>query len=188
MYVISLLRYDPVFDETAVPHPSFQVNGYTSSFIEVFTHVIQVYNKNNINLQNGDFINGGEGDWGTGFGLLYVFVDDLYSPVITTALNLEFTISLDNGRAYVGLTSATGDNHWQAHDILEWQFQSLYHDIPYTPPLVIGGVGGQSCVNETVCTHREDYDHYMRRNNVWGPSDDTIEGWMTGVEGLCEFC
>ena len=34
--------------------------------------------------QNADFPNGGEADWGTGFGLLYVYLDDMYSPVIST--------------------------------------------------------------------------------------------------------
>ena len=54
------LKYDPNFDENAVPHPSFQVNGYTSWFLE-----------------NADFMYGGEGDWGTGVGLLKVYVDDM---------------------------------------------------------------------------------------------------------------
>ena len=75
------VKYDPNFDEAAVLHPSFQVGGHTSWFME-----------------NADFMYGGEGDWGTGFGLLYVYLDDMYSPVITTPLNLESTLLLDNGR------------------------------------------------------------------------------------------
>jgi hypothetical protein len=71
-----------------------------------------------LSLQNADFPNGGEGDWGVGFGLLSVFVDDMYSPVITTPMNLGATLQLDDGRSYVGLTAATGDEYWQAHDIL----------------------------------------------------------------------
>lgn len=161
------IRYDPVFDEGAVPHPSFQVNGYTTWFIE-----------------NADFENGGQGDWGTGFGLLYVYIDDLYSPVITTPLNLEATLNLDNGRAYVGITGATGDNHWQAHDILSWQFSSLYKDAPYTPPVIVNNEGAHTCVNESVCVHQPDYDHYMRVNNIWGKGHDSTEGWQTGTEGL----
>ena len=128
------------------------------------------------------------GDWGTGFGLLYVYVDDMYSPVITTPLNLEFTLNLDDGRAYVGLTAATGENHWQAHDILQWQFRSLYIDIPYTPPLRVNDAGDYACVNESVCLHPVDYDHYMRSNHVWGPGFDSTEGWQTGKEGFCSFC
>eukprot|EP00981_Chlorochromonas_danica_P011520 scaffold4059_cov174-Ochromonas_danica.AAC.2 len=88
-----------------------------------------------MSITNADFAYGGEGDWGVGFGLLYVYLDDLYSPVITTPLNLGATLNLDDGRSYVGLTSATGDNHWQAHDILSWTFSSLYIDEDYTAPL-----------------------------------------------------
>ncbi|CAM9989648.1 unnamed protein product, partial [Ectocarpus fasciculatus] len=106
------IRYDPNFDENAVPHPSFQTNGYTTYFLEV------------------------HGDWGTGFGLLYVYIDDMYTPVITTPLNLDKTINLDDGRAYVGITAATGDSHWQSHDIQNWQFKSLFIDQTYTPPMI----------------------------------------------------
>ena len=90
------IKYEPTFDENAVPHPSFQVNGYTSFFFE-----------------NADFEYGGEGDWGIGFGLLYIYIDDMYSPVITTPLNLKKTLNLDDDRAIVGLTASTGDNTWQ---------------------------------------------------------------------------
>lgn len=85
------IKYDPNFDPEAVLHPSFQVTAYTSFFIE-----------------NADYQYGGEGDWGTGFGLISVYMDDMYSPVITTPLNLEDTLKLDDGRMYVGLTAATG--------------------------------------------------------------------------------
>ena len=161
------IRYDPTFDENAVPHPSFQVNGFSSWFLE-----------------NGDFKDGGQGDWGVGFGLLYVYIDDLYSPVITTPINLDKTIDLEDGRAIVGFTAATGDNLWQAHDILEWSFSSLYIDDFYEPPVVINGLGDQYCRNETECRHLTDFDHYMRRNFVPYIGADNTEGWMTGTEGL----
>ena len=48
------------------------------------------------------------GDWSVGFGLLYIYVDDLQSPVITIPMNLDSTLKLDSGRMYVGLTAATG--------------------------------------------------------------------------------
>lgn len=112
----------------------------------------------------------------------------MYSPVITTPLNLGATLNLDDGRTYVGLTAATGDNYWQAHDILGWQFTSLYIDEKYTPPFQLNGEGAYSCVNETVCVHRVDYDHYMRTNNVWGPHADSTEGWQDGSQGYCAFC
>lgn len=98
---------------------------------------------------------------------MYVYVDDLYSPVITTPINLADTLALDDGRAYLGLTAATGSEYWQAHDILSWEFTSLYIDEPYEPPLIINGQGAYTCVNQTACVHPVDYDHFMRRNNVW---------------------
>jgi hypothetical protein len=142
------IRYDPNFDNKAVPHPSFQVNGYTTNFLE-----------------NADFKNGGEGDWGVGFGLLYIYIDDMYSPTITTPINLDKTLRLDSGRAYVGLTAATGDSTWQAHDILEWSFSSTYRDEGYNPPIIVNGEGAHECVNVTECVHRVEYEHYVRQNN-----------------------
>ncbi len=165
------IKYDPNFEENAVLHPSFQINGYTSFF-----------------LQNADYRYGGTGDWGTGFGLLYVYVDDLYSPVITTPINLESTIKLEDGRMYVGLTAATGDNHWQAHDILSWQFKSLYKDKKYQRPLIINGEGDYQCANLKECVNFPDYDHYLRESKRWGSGNDNIEGWQTGKEGFCAFC
>jgi hypothetical protein len=143
------IRYSPNFDDRAVLHPSFQVNGYTTYFLE-----------------NADYKNGGQGDWGSGFGLLYVYIDDLYSPIITTPINLDYTLKLDNGRAYVGLTAATGTTMWQSHDILSWQFSSTYEDELYNPPTIVNGEGAHKCVNEAECVHIPDYAHYMRKNNV----------------------
>ena len=100
-------------------------------------------------------------------GLLYVYVDDLYSPVITTPMNLGATLDLDDGRCYVGLTAATGDDHWQAHDILSWEFTSLYMDIPYEPPVMVNGEGAAECVNVTACVHHPNYDNFMRSNSIW---------------------
>lgn len=138
--------------------------------------------------QNADFNNGGEGDWGTGFGLLYVYVDDMFSPVITTPMNLGYTLKLDNGRAYVGITAATGAENWQAHDVLSWQYKSLYKDEDYTAPTIVNNQGDQRCVNESVCVHPVDYDHYMRKNNVAGKGHDSTENWHSGNEGYCAFC
>jgi hypothetical protein len=117
-----------------------------------------------------------------------VYLDDLYSPIITTPLNLEKTIDLDNGRMYVGVTAATGDAHWQAHDILEWQFSSLYIDKDYYPPQVVNGEGARDCVNRSVCVNSPDYDHYMRKNNIWGKGYDSTESYQTGTEGYCSTC
>lgn len=183
------IRYEPNFDERAVLHPSFQTNGFTTWFLEVVAICacvccLQLF----CLLQNSDFQYGGDGDWGTGFGLLYVYMDDMYSPIITTPLNLDKTLELDEGRMYVGVTAATGESHWQAHDILGFQFTSLFVDQDYTPPQVVNGEGAKDCVNETVCVNRPDYDHYMRKNNIWGKGHDSTESWQTGTEGLCSNC
>ena len=63
----------------------------------------------------------------------------LYSPIITTPINLDYTLKLDNGRSYVGLTAATGESMWQAHDILSWEFSSTYEDEEYNPPIIVNG-------------------------------------------------
>ena len=115
-------------------------------------------------------------------------MDDLYSPIITTPLNLESTLKLDDGRMYIGITAATGDNHWQAHDILSWQFKSLHMDRKYHAPLIINGEGDYQCANTTECVNIPDYTHYLRENKKWGPGYDNSEGFQTGKEGYCAFC
>ncbi|CAK9037332.1 Uncharacterized protein SCF082_LOCUS22099 [Durusdinium trenchii] len=63
-------------------------------------------------------------DWFTGVGLLQVFVQDLTTPLFSTALNLDATLRLQSGRAFLGFTAATGDSFWQTHDLLDWTFRS----------------------------------------------------------------
>jgi len=112
----------------------------------------------------------------------------MYSPVITCPLDLASTIALDDGRMYVGITAATGDNHWQAHDILSWNFKSLFIDKKYQPPLIINGEGDYQCVNKDECVHHPDHEHYLRTNKKWGPGYDNTQGWQSGQEGYCAFC
>jgi hypothetical protein len=99
-------------------------------------------------------------------GLLYIYVNDLDNPVITTPLNLGSTLHLNRGSAYVGFTAGTGDTHWQTHDIINWNFTSLTRDIPYTSPFIVNGQGAYDCVNLESCVHYPDLQHYMRQNNV----------------------
>jgi hypothetical protein len=112
----------------------------------------------------------------------------MYSPVITTPINLGATLALENGRAWIGFTAATGDQYWQAQDIHSWQFTSLFIDEDYTPPVIVNNFGDYKCVNQTECVHQVDYDHYTRKNNVWGQVFDSQDGWMNGKEGYCAFC
>jgi hypothetical protein len=54
-------------------------------------------------------------------GTLMIFLDDLNSPVLVVPVDLETTLNLDNGQAWVGLTAATGAIT-EAHDILSFSF------------------------------------------------------------------
>ncbi|KAK1941676.1 hypothetical protein P3T76_006740 [Phytophthora citrophthora] len=72
------------------------------------------------------------GAWRSGIGLLSIYLDDMNSPVLTVPLRIENTVELYHGRAWVGFTSATGENAWQTLDILSWNFDSLRQNIVTT--------------------------------------------------------
>ena len=63
-----------------------------------------------------------------GLGMLYVYVNNMGKPVLVVPLNLDATLKLNKGRAWVGFTAATGTHSWQAHDVLNWTFTSLRLD------------------------------------------------------------
>ena len=52
-------------------------------------------------------------------GNLQVFLDDLENPLMTVYVNLAKVMDLDNGRAWVGFTAASGAD-WQNHDLVSW--------------------------------------------------------------------
>ena len=54
-------------------------------------------------------------------GNFSVYLDNLTTPLLSVALNLDTLLTLDQGRAWVGFTSATGGSS-ETHDILEWSF------------------------------------------------------------------
>ena len=56
-------------------------------------------------------------------GNLQVFLDDLENPLMTVYVNLAGVMDLDNGRAWVGFTAASGGD-WQNHDLISWIFAS----------------------------------------------------------------
>jgi hypothetical protein len=56
-------------------------------------------------------------------GNLQVFLDDLENPLMTVYVNLAKVMDLDNGRAWVGFTAASGAD-WQNHDLVSWTFAS----------------------------------------------------------------
>lgn len=77
------------------------------------------------------------GQWSSGVGMLSVYMDDMDSPALTVPLRLEDTIELEQGRAWVGFTAATGENAWQTQDIYSWSFHSLRQQVVRTLALQI---------------------------------------------------
>ena len=54
---------------------------------------------------------------------LQVYLDDLQNPLMTVKVNLTRVMNLDQGRAWVGFTAASGAD-WQNHDLISWTFDS----------------------------------------------------------------
>ena len=54
-------------------------------------------------------------------GTLRLFFDQFTTPLLTVSVNLAEEVKLDNGRAWVGFTSATGADYFN-HDLLSWTF------------------------------------------------------------------
>jgi hypothetical protein len=133
------VRYTPTFDEDLL----FSAD---NAFIPNAPHVVEF-------LENADWKSGGQGDWSTGMGSLAVYVDDLKAPILTVPMNLASTLDLQSGRSYVGFTAATGENMWQVHDILEWEFTSLREDPPYIPPIIVNEDGAHQCNIKGDCAH-----------------------------------
>jgi hypothetical protein len=57
-------------------------------------------------------------------GNLQVFLDDLENPLMTVYVNVAKVMNLDQGRAWVGFTAATGDEYYN-QDVLSWSFATL---------------------------------------------------------------
>jgi hypothetical protein len=128
--------YDPVFDEALLSSgDSFTASPHMNQFME-----------------NADWFQGGQADWSTGMGTLSVYLDDLYSPVLTVPMNFDALINLRNGRAWVGFTAATGDNMYQTHDIISWSFTQMRKDPTTTNPIVLNNEGPHQCNGEH-CVH-----------------------------------
>ena len=74
-------------------------------------------------------------------GSLQVFIDDLDNPLMTAYVDLAEVMNLDNGRAWVGFTAATGDS-WQNHDLISWVFDSpedkISNEANISPQMQIG--------------------------------------------------
>lgn len=131
-------------------------------------------------FENAAFPAGGQPDWGAGVGVLRIFMDDMLQPVLATPLTLHHTLRLPQGRAWVGLTAATGEDVWQVrgdaarhspraclhshcaralaqvHDILSWHFASTRAPdwTEGSPPPIVNGVGAFHChPGDQQCVH-----------------------------------
>ena len=123
-----MIEYTPRFDIDSLTKPSYVVSSHVASFFE-----------------NNNYPKGGLGDWGgNGLGMLRVYCNDFREPVLIVPLNLGSTLTLNRGRAHVGFTASTGDETWQAHDILSWNFSSYRMHSEYHEPVVVNGVGAHS--------------------------------------------
>ena len=70
-------------------------------------------------------------------GILWIFLNDLATPILTVPVDLATILDLDDGHAWVGFTAGTSAI-WESHDILSWSFCS---NIPLVPvqSVIIGG-------------------------------------------------
>ena len=87
------VRYQPWIDNEALVDKSFSASPYAAQFLR------------------------------TGSGLLQVWIDDFTRPVLTAPLNINSTLALDGGLAWIGFTASTGTAS-QNHFIYSWSFTS----------------------------------------------------------------
>lgn len=128
---IKRIQYEPIFDPSELTKPSFVISPHMTYF-----------------FQNGNHDMGGMADWDVnGLGILNIFCQDLNVPALSIPLNLKATLNLNRGRAWVGFTASTGNETWQVHDVLNWNFSSLRMDSRHYDPVVINGHGEHSISN-----------------------------------------
>ncbi|MCK5529006.1 MAG: PKD domain-containing protein, partial [Kiritimatiellae bacterium] len=61
-------------------------------------------------------------------GSMDVYLDDMSTPILSVSVDLDSTLNLDNGKAWVGFTASAGD---QSHNILSWDFTSISNQFSY---------------------------------------------------------
>lgn len=98
-------------------------------------------------------------------GNLTVALDDL-GTVLSVPVDLEETLDLDVGRAWVGFTAATGGG-WQNHDILNWVFRPL---VDTTTAIGIDDVS-------QVESHAGTTDFVFTVSRLGDLSDSTVVNW-----------
>jgi hypothetical protein len=101
-------------------------------------------------------------------GTLSVFLDNLTTPVLTVAIDLTTTLTLDNGLAWLGFTASTGGGT-QVHDILNWEV--------VTPPVPTTTVSINSQQQTEGNTGTTELAFTVVRSG--DTSGTTIVNWMT---------
>ncbi len=83
-------------------------------------------------------------------GSLSVCLDDPAQPILTIPLELETTLDLDQGRAWIGFTAATYSNALPK-EILNWQFEPLVQGAGATGVAEAGsGVSSEATLNSWI--------------------------------------
>src|SRR5262249_15396986 len=77
-------------------------------------------------------------------GTLSVFLDDMTTPVLTVSVDLNGTLGLDQGHAWVGFTGTASGNGSQAlrQDILNWSFSGGDNVVVADQASVLEGAAG----------------------------------------------
>lgn len=124
-------------------------------------------------------------------GSMRIFMDNLLTPILTVNVSLSDTLTLDNGYAWVGFTSATGLS-WESHDLLNWSFDVQVRDFSLDLPIAyrVNGLSFNEAFR-TCVTALFDH-HYPFEKEVRGdqnllpytgvPISDTLE-----AEAGCQF-
>jgi hypothetical protein len=73
-------------------------------------------------------------------GTLSIFYQNLVTPILTVPLDLDTTLALSAGTAYVGFTGATGGaDNVQRQEVLSWSFTNV---VPAPGAAAVLGLGG----------------------------------------------
>ena len=106
-----------------------------------------------------------------GDGTLEVYVDNMTTPALTVAVDLDQLLSLDAGTAFVGFTSATGSGV-ENHDVIDWSYCRPGGTVN-TRPVV--DAGGDATVNEG--------SSFSRSGSFVDPDADTWTGTVDYGDG-----
>lgn len=86
---------------------------------------------------------------------LVIYLNDLFNPILTVDVNLTDTLALDNGRAWVGFTSATA-SAYENHDLISWSFEPVQTAFQLSVPISDGwnlvSIPGFHPINQNVTT------------------------------------